>query len=171
MDQLVRFAIWFLKYYLPPMVANASPLLVRGRYRVDFSMFFLDGKPLLGKNKTWEGIAIGLYMGIASSLALSIYLRDPLLIPLGAGASASALIGDLLGSFTKRRIGVRSGDPLPLLDQLDFAIASSLYYTLLGIREFTVQYSYVALSLLLILVLHLLSNRIAYLIGVKDKKW
>ncbi|MET1159442.1 MAG: CDP-2,3-bis-(O-geranylgeranyl)-sn-glycerol synthase [Thermoprotei archaeon] len=166
----IGFMYWFIKFYLSPMIANASPVLVRGNKRIDSGKVFIDGKPLFGPNKTWEGFLLGFYLGSLTSLLVALLYRDELLILIGSGASLSALLGDLTGSFIKRRLGIKSGDPLPLLDQLDFAVFASLYYTLLDLREFY-KPLYVLVSLVIITVLHILTNRVAYLLGVKDKKW
>jgi len=168
---LIDLLVWFIKYYVPPMVANASPLLVHGRFRIDFSRNFIDNKPLFGSNKTWEGFLIGLYMGFTASLVLSIAFEKPYIMFLGFGSSLSALIGDLFGAFIKRRLGIKPGDPLPVVDQLDFALFSTLFYILVGEADFVSQPYYIVFSLALIIVLHVLTNNIAYLLGVKNKRW
>lgn len=165
------FIYWFLKYYLVPMIANASPVLVKGLHRIDFSHTFIDGKPLFGNNKTWEGFYIGVFMGFLASIGIGIIVCDEGYVWIGLGASISALIGDLIGSFIKRRINIASGEPLPVVDQLDFALISTLYYYLLGIHEFASRPEFVVYSLLLILVLHIITNNIAYYLGVKNKRW
>ncbi len=165
------FIYWFIKYYIPPMIANASPLLVKGVHRIDFSHVFIDGKPLFGSNKTWEGFFIGVFMGYIASLSIALFSGELFYILVGTGASISALLGDLLGSFIKRRLGIGSGDPFPIVDQLDFALVSSLYYCLLGDELFYLHIDYILYSLFIILLLHIVTNNIAYYIGVKNKRW
>jgi len=153
------------------MIANASPLLVNGRCRIDFGKNFVDGRPLLGKNKTWEGLTVGVYMGSITALALSIILNDFSLFLVGLGASFSALMGDMAGSFIKRRVGLESGAPFPLLDQLDFALMTVIYYYIIGYNEVLLRIDFIVYSLLLIMILHIISNNIAYYIGVKNTRW
>jgi CDP-2,3-bis-(O-geranylgeranyl)-sn-glycerol synthase len=171
MNELAYFTYWFLKYYLPPMIANASPVLIRGSHRIDFSHKFIDDKPLFGRNKTWEGFFIGVYLGFLTSISLAYLFCNQAYVLIGLGASVSALIGDLIGSFIKRRLNIASGEPLPLIDQLDFALLATLYYYILYIPEYVSRPDYVLYSLLLILGLHILTNNIAYYMGVKDKRW
>ena len=170
-SDLVYFIYWFIKYYLPPMIANSSPLLIKGSKRIDRGKLFLDNKPLLGKNKTWEGFIIGVYMGSLTGLVLGLVYCDLLLFFIGFVGSLSALIGDLIGSFLKRRLGISSGKPLPVIDQLDFALASTLAYFLLGLREFYEELLFILYALLIILLLHIVTNNIAYYLGVKDTRW
>ncbi|ABN69724.1 protein of unknown function DUF46 [Staphylothermus marinus F1] len=165
------FIYWFLKYYLSPMIANASPVLVKGIHRIDFSHIFIDGKPLFGKNKTWEGFYVGVLMGFLTSIGIGIILCEEEYILIGLGSSIFALIGDLLGSFIKRRMNIASGEPLPIIDQLDFALMATLYYYFLGIEEFISYPLYILYSLIIILALHIITNNIAYYLGVKDKRW
>ena len=171
MDQLIAFITWFIKYFLPPMIANASPLLVKGDKRIDGGVRFFDKKPLFGQNKTWEGFLIGVYMGFSTSIAISIIVGQNMLALIGLGASIAALIGDLLGSFIKRRLDIKSGDPLPVVDQLDFALAVIAYYYLIGLVDVVTKPTYILYTLLIILVLHIITNNIAYYIGVKNKRW
>lgn len=168
---IYSFILWFLKYFLPPMIANASPLLVNGAHCIDFGKSFVDGRPVLGKSKTWEGLIIGVYMGGITALALSIILNDSSLFPVGLGASFSALIGDMAGSFIKRRVGLESGAPFPFLDQLDFALMTIAYYYIIGCNEVLTRMDFIMYSLLLIIILHIISNNIAYYIGVKYTRW
>ncbi len=170
MNQLVSFIEWFLEYYLPPMIANASPVLVNGRHRIDLGYMFIDGRPLLGAGKTWEGLVVGLYMGFLASIPLYIYFDNVYILLNGSIASLTALIGDMIGSFIKRRIGLKRGDPAPILDQLDFALMATLYYYYVA-PGFQQRPYYILYSLLIILLLHILTNNIAYYIGVKDRRW
>lgn len=167
---IIDFATWFFKYYLPVMVANASPLLINGSKPIDFSKKFIDGKPILGPHKTWEGLLISLHMGLTTSLAIAMVLEEPLFTAIGFGGAFSGTAGDILGSFIKRRFGVRSGEPFPVLDQLDFAIFSSIYYALID-SSFLNKPVYLLIAFLLIAILHVFTNNIAYTLGVKKVRF
>lgn len=171
MDQLIDFIEWFIKYFAVPMVTNASPLLIRGKYCIDFNKVFIDNKPLFGSNKTWDGLVIGLYMGFSLTIVLSMYFNDTNYLFIGFGASFFALIGDLVGSFIKRRMNIPSGGLLPVLDQIDFILFASMYYLLINTVEFYLKPLYVIYSYVIIVFLHVLTNNIAYYLGVKDKRW
>ncbi|MEM4816796.1 MAG: CDP-archaeol synthase, partial [Desulfurococcaceae archaeon] len=90
---------------------------------------------------------------------------------IGLGSSIFALIGDLIGSFIKRRLGIPSGGLLPILDQLDFIIFVSIYYILINIVEFYSKPLYIMISCIIVIILHVLTNNVAYYLGVKDKRW
>lgn len=169
MNPIATFIEWFLKYYLSPMVANASPVLVSGRYKIDLGRRFIDGKPLFGAGKTWEGFIVGAYMGFLASIPIQLYTSNEYTVLTGFLASVTALIGDIIGSFIKRRLGIKRGDPAPILDQLDFALMSTIYYwfSTPGFQRI----DYIVYSLILILILHILTNNIAYYLGVKDRRW
>ncbi|MEM1921318.1 MAG: CDP-archaeol synthase [Desulfurococcaceae archaeon] len=171
MDQLIDFINWFIKYFAVPMATNASPLLIRGKYCIDFNKLFIDNKPLFGSNKTWDGFIIGIYMGFSVSIVISIYFNELSYLVIGLGSSIFALIGDLIGSFIKRRLGIPSGGLLPILDQLDFIIFVSIYYILINIVEFYSKPLYIMISCIIVLILHVLTNNVAYYLGVKDKRW
>jgi len=102
--------------------ANTSPLLWKwlagGRHfrPLDNGFVFLDGNPLLGRSKTWAGIACSL----AACAVVAPILG--LAIEAGLCAAAAAMAGDLSSSFIKRRLGLSSSAPAPGLDQVPEAI-------------------------------------------------
>lgn len=108
------------------IVANASPLLVgnllgqRADWRVDGGKTLGDGRPLFGATKTWRGLFSSLLLtGLAAWL-----LGFGCLVGLTVGAAAMA--GDLLSSFIKRRLGMRSSAKALGLDQLPEALLPAL---------------------------------------------
>ena len=75
-----------------------------------------------------------------------------------------ALLGDALGSFLKRRIGIGRGQPAPILDQLDFLIVALILVSFVV----KLDWLFIILAIVLTLIIHLLANTIAYLLGLKD---
>ncbi|MDO8428465.1 MAG: CDP-archaeol synthase, partial [Candidatus Diapherotrites archaeon] len=130
--------IKLIVYLLPMYVTNASAVLFSGKTPLDFGVKFLDGKPLLGKGKTFRGTLFSLFAGFLTAgilfygfpqltELLSVnYLILAGLLCIGTHA------GDLTASFLKRRLGLASGKEVLLLDQLDFLagalILGSIYY-------------------------------------------
>lgn len=171
MIELGNYLLWVLKHYLPPMVANAFPVLIRGTKPIDNGRLFIDNKPLFGKNKTWEGLLLGVTGAYVTGSCVGAFLNEPLTPLLALGAGFSALLGDLLGAFIKRRLSIKPGDPAPLLDQLDFALATTAYYYLLGVQDIVLKPLYVIITFLLIIILHVLTNVIAYALGLKHSKF
>lgn len=171
LDGSKAFLSFFLSYYFSPMVANSAPVLVRGERRIDFGKVFADGRPIFGSNKTWEGLAVGLAMGAAASASVGFAAGSPSLAAENALASAAALLGDLLGAFFKRRLGLKPGDPAPVLDQLDFAVASTAAYAVMDPAFRAHWPADVLVAWAIIFLLHLLTNNLAYAAGLKSKRW
>ncbi|MBD3186942.1 CDP-archaeol synthase [Candidatus Bathyarchaeota archaeon] len=82
-----------------------------------------------------------------------------------------AILGDMMGSFIKRRMHVNRGESLPLLDQLDFIIGVILFSLVShGIGASLIQVSPLYLVPIIILtpLIHLAVNRVAFKTGIKD---
>ncbi len=167
---ILCFVLWFIRYYVPPMIANASPLLVNGSHPIDGGRVFIDGKPLLGPGKTVEGFITGALMALFSSMLVSVIVGDEYFVPYGFIGGVIGLLGDIAASFFKRRLGLKRGDPLPIVDQLDFVVASTLFYWLVD-PGFASRPLFVLYAFIIILVLHVVTNNIAYYMGVKDRRW
>lgn len=169
-------AIWLV---IPAYAANGLMPLARGRRPVDGGRTW-RGKPLLGKGKTWEGLVfgaiVGAIIGTVEMLAFpylpwSISTEPLLIVPmgplLGLLLGLGAGIGDLAGSFIKRRVRIRRGGPAPLLDQEDFVVGSLLFASLLV----SVQLGWWILLLVLTPLFHLAACIIGYLLKVKKEPW
>ena len=152
---------------IPAMVANASPVVFKGKTPIDRGATFIDGKRLLGDGKTVEGFLAGLICGSLSSIPLAALVGTEMLAT-GPAASLGALIGDLLGSFIKRRIGLKRGAPAPLLDQLDFYVGAVVATTLLG---YSWSLTILIVSGVIVALLHMGSNYLAYRMGLKSVPW
>ncbi|MBN2042577.1 MAG: CDP-2,3-bis-(O-geranylgeranyl)-sn-glycerol synthase [Candidatus Aenigmarchaeota archaeon] len=165
-------AIWLV---LAAYGANGLCTLTRGKRRVDFNRNFM-GKPVFGKGKTWEGLILGVIVGTAvgtiqmlafpylpwglSDVPLNIIPMGPILgFVLGLGA----MLGDLGGSFIKRRLGMERGRPAPLLDQEDFMVGMLIVASLFVV----LKWEWVVILLAITPVLHLIANGVAFLIKVK----
>src|SRR3990170_7780532 len=125
---IVFLIVEALKFIFPAYCANAAPVLAGGGLPMDFGKNFLDGKRILGKNKTWRGFFFGWTIGILVGLAegavfgpVSFSVLFSVLTPLGA------LLGDLTGAFIKRRLGIAPGGLLPVIDQIDFVVGAVVF--------------------------------------------
>ena len=104
------------------VVANATPLLVGallGRWLdtpLDGNLRLANGQPLFGPTKTVRGLTSSI---LATTLAAPLFGLEPLQ---GAAFGLLSMLGDLLSSFTKRRLGITSSQSAPLLDQLPEAL-------------------------------------------------
>lgn len=111
--------LWLLgELVLLLVVANATPVILslllgnRWKQPVDRDIVLPDGHPLLGPSKTVRGLLGSITI---CTLLAPLFDLDHLQ---GAVFAALAMLGDLVSSFCKRRLGLRSGHSVPLLDQL-----------------------------------------------------
>jgi CDP-2,3-bis-(O-geranylgeranyl)-sn-glycerol synthase len=108
------------------VVANGAPIIasnvfgIRFAIPVDLNARLWDSRPFLGPSKTYRGLAAA---AVASAAAAAL---------LGLGAAFGALfglcamLGDLLSSFIKRRLGLPPSDSALVLDQVPEAAAPLL---------------------------------------------
>ncbi len=178
-DFLIEF--WRALYFLiSPYTANAFPPLAKGKRAIDFGKNFFDGKRLFGDGKTWEGLFAGILGGtlcgtiawffypFLNEIAQSHNFSLPYISPFTAFIiSLGALIGDIAGSFIKRRLGMKRGAPAPGLDQLDFifgAYAFGMFFTDVSLEMFL-------WTLLITPLIHRLANILGYLAKLKKEPW
>ena len=145
--EIILQALWLV---IPVYVANASAVLVGGGAPVDFGKTWSDGNRILGDGKTWRGLFSGTFLGmtagfglvvaaryIASSdfafLNLSDFEGFPLMIPIIFSLCFGALLGDIVESFFKRRMGKRRGEDWILFDQLDFILGALFFSFVISI--------------------------------------
>ncbi|MDH5685837.1 MAG: CDP-archaeol synthase, partial [Hadesarchaea archaeon] len=110
------------------------------------------------------GIATGTMVGLIQGLIaedFSHYLLLGFLLALGA------LLGDLLGSFIKRRLGLKRGDAAPGLDQLGFVLVALLLTSLVTLPSWEV-----ILTILIITPpIHIATNFAGYKLGFKSRPY
>ena len=164
---IIELIIEALKFIFPAYCANAIPVITGGGYPLDFGKKFFDGKPILGKNKTFQGFFSGLIIGTTVGLVESAFFSYPLLF--GLLLSLGALFGDLAGAFVKRRIGLASGDLLPVIDQIDFIIGAILFSFPLSLQ--ILSWELILAVLIITPPMHLLTNFAAYKLGLKNNPW
>ncbi len=149
----------------PSYVANAAPLLFGGGTPLDGGRNFVDGHRIFGSHKTVRGfiagIVAGTVIGVAESLVDSSLLLGGFMIAVGA------VLGDLLGAFFKRRLKMKPGSPLPIVDQLDFVLGGLL----LGSFLFPISWTAILVVVLVTPPIHLGTNLGAYALGLKKTYW
>lgn len=162
---------------IPIYVANASAVIVGGGTPIDFGKTWRDGRRVLGDGKTWRGLFAGTFLGMTAGFGLAVaaaYLFDseyrylglttfegfPLMIPILFSLCFGALLGDVIESYFKRRVGKNRGQDWIPFDQLDFIIGALLFSFLMSEFLSVVQVSssnwflyYVTLWHILILLL------------------
>jgi len=165
--ETVQLIIEALKFIFPAYCANAIPVVTGGGLPLDFGKKFFDGKPIFGKNKTFQGFFSGLAVGITVGFAESLFFEYHIFF--GLFLSLGALLGDLAGAFIKRRFGLAPGDLLPVVDQVDFIIGAILFS--LPICLPALSWERVVAVLIITPPIHLLTNFAAYKLGLKNNPW
>ncbi len=160
------FFIEIILVLIPLYLANSSAMLLGGKTPIDLNQHFVDKKPFLGKGKTVKGTLFGISIGILAVLLIDFYFQGkvPIInnyLHYGILVSIGAILGDLIGSFLKRRMNIERGKPVLLLDQLDFVIVGILFGSL--VHKVSVE------LFLLVCVITLIAHRIANFVAFKFK--
>ncbi len=154
---------------LPALTANGAPVLLRYRGTpIDRGIVLLDGRPLFGPGKTWEGLIIGFLYGSSIALFLAAFTCSSIVFYGGVLASLGALLGDMIGAFIKRRIGLERGAPAPVLDQLDF-YSGALY--MLYFADIVLNPWVIVGFAPLVIILHRATNAAAHRLKLKPVPW
>jgi len=170
---------------LPAYLPNNFAVFFGGGKPLDFGRNFLDGRRILGDGKTFRGTIIGTLGGVGIGLVLDFVAssRPDLglpdfgsgyeLIPVLLGLSLGAMAGDVVASFFKRRMRMKRGESLFLVDQLDFVIGSWALTLLLAPRWFSENFTSEIILIVLIVTpaLHRATNIIGYKIKAKKEPW
>lgn len=177
--ETVVIALWAM---LPAYVPNNAAVLAGGGRPIDGGRMW-GGRRVLGDGKTWRGTAVGIAAGAV--LAAGLNVLAPIVVrtaglslpefPLAAMLSlpAGAMLGDIAASFIKRRTGRQRGAAFPLLDQLDFVVFALVLTLLAAPTWFEEVFTLEVLVVIAVVtpLLHLVTNGIAYLLGLKDEPW
>ena len=170
-----------LYFILPAYFSNGSGLVFGGGTPVDFGKSDKKGNRWIGDGVTWRGFIAGTIIGTLTGAVQGYfgpelmqtfgqYIITPIATDLHSGIMIGfllgfgALLGDALGSFIKRRMGIGRGKPAPILDQLDFIIVALILVSLVV----ELNLLCVILAIILTLFIHLIANTGAYLLGMKD---
>ena len=163
---------------------------------MDFGRYF-KGHRLFGKGKTWKGFIGGFLIGVAISWLLVLLYSPISIAASGGSwglvkqvtltelntiflqpsfpdlfwriilLSLGACLGDLIGSFFKRRAGKDRGEQFPLVDQLGFILVAFL----LAYPFFPMPWYYLLVVCLLTPLIHVLANIVGYYLGKKEVPW
>lgn len=177
--------VWLM---MPALVPNSAAVLFGGGPAMDFGRSW-RGKRILGEGKTWAGFfggaLSGALVGIVQAVgALLLDVEDTWgfgccmsAVAVIASLSFGSMIGDGVGSFVKRRLGVARGGKAPVLDQYNF-VAGAMVLVLVTSPDWFLDH-YVTdngvyglvLFLIVVPLLHRGVNIIGYKMGKKDVPW
>ena len=187
MDNILLIILGSIILFLPAFAANPGAVITGGYAKVDFGRNFIDGKRIFGDGKTWSGFFGGSFLGVALGLVIyfilslthitaignygsSVYEALAVLLPMSFGS----LMGDMAGSFVKRRLNMKRGQKGSLLDQWPFVLVSFLMVFIFA-RGFFMEYYGNFIGIIVILAmtppLHRAVNIIGYKMNKKDVPW
>lgn len=177
--------LWLM---LPALLPNSAAVIFGGGTPIDFGRSW-RGERILGDGKTWCGLIGGCSAGVSLGIVLMLvsfpfdsetfwgFGTYPEALGVIFILALGALMGDMGGSFVKRRLGVKRGAKMPVLDQYDFLIGSIILILIFYPDWFVGNYwegnGWIALITLLVAVplLHRGVNIIGYKMGKKDVPW
>jgi CDP-2,3-bis-(O-geranylgeranyl)-sn-glycerol synthase len=170
-------ALWIM---LPAYVPNSAAALFGGGMPIDGGRTHRDGRRILGDGKTWRGFILGVAAGIVIGL-LQIWIRQlpgfgllpALTVPVVILLATGALLGDLVKSYLKRRLGRERGAPWLIADQYDLVVGAFALVLLFDYSWFISTMTLPILVIILIItpILHKTVNVIGYLMRVKEVPW
>ncbi len=176
MLEIIIIAVWLM---LPAYISNPMAVVFGGGTPVDLGKNWKDGRRILGDGKTFRGliggtvcgVIIGLIqMRVSPSLSLNGFTLTAII-----ALSFGALLGDMVKSFFKRRLGYARGAKLPLIDQLDFVAGAWILTYIFDPRWFSENFlssPWIIITILILTpLLHRLTNIFGYYIKLKKEPW
>jgi CDP-2,3-bis-(O-geranylgeranyl)-sn-glycerol synthase len=148
-------------------VANGIPVVAktilgaRFAWPLDAGLLFFDGHPLLGASKTIRGIVLSIVVTTAAAPLVGL---SP---AVGALVAATAMAGDLVSSFVKRRLAMKPSSRALGLDQ----IPESLFPLLACRAALSLTIVDIAFGVALFLVGEIVLSRLLYRIHLRDEPY
>ena len=149
------------------IIANGTPILARKimgsklAQPVDGARLWPDGRPVFGPSKSWLGLISTLPGTIGFGLLLSFSWS------IGLAIAAGAMLGDLLSSFIKRRLGFAPSDMAIFLDQ----VPESLIPLLLVMQPLQLSLPEITGLTLAFIVIELILSRILYRLHIRNRPY
>ena len=147
--------------------ANSTPIVAktvfgpRFAFPLDGYLHFVDGQRLFGRAKTLRGI----FLALAATTILAPIVGVAWVI--GLLIAATAMAGDLLASFLKRRLGLPASSMAIGLDQ----IPESLFPMVACSFFFSLTVADIACVVGVFLVCGLLLSRLLYKLHMRDQPY
>jgi len=148
-------------------VANTAPLIGkrllgdRLAWPLDGGLTFADGRPLFGASKTIRGLAL------AVLLTSAVAPLAGLPAAIGALVAVTAMAGDLLSSFVKRRLALPPSSKATGLDQ----VPESLLPALACHGALALTLADIALVVAVFFVGEIIFSRLFFHLGLRDRPY
>jgi CDP-diglyceride synthetase len=160
--------MWLIAQLLALLtIANGTPVIAAKvfgdtlAWPVDGNVAFLDGRPFFGPSKTLRGVVLSILVTTAFAPLISLEWK------IGALVALTAMIGDLLSSFLKRRLGLFASSQSIGLDQVPESLLPLLACRfLLPVTIFDV-----VLATVIFLVGALVLSRVLFKLHIRDRPY
>ncbi len=168
--RVILISIWLL---LPIFVSRYASVIAGGDSPVDNGQVLIVNR-ILGNGVTWRGTIASVCVGVACVILVDLLFYQVLSsiewslprfsIKATFGIPLGSTLGDIVASFFKRRFGYRSGDDVPILDQLDSVIGAFELTTVLDPTWMSsvISVEYFLFMCLLSLIIHVVGSRILF---------
>jgi hypothetical protein len=149
------------------MLANGTPVIAkkilgaRLSYPLDGNLRFVDRRPLLGRSKTVRGVVLAVLVTTGGAPVVGLSWIVGLLV------GSCAMAGDLVSSFTKRRLDLPPSSRASGLDQIPEALLPLLACR--GLLSLTV--ADIGLCVGLFFVGEVVFSRLLYLVHLRDRPY
>jgi hypothetical protein len=156
-----------LQFTVLLILANGSPVLAKGMfgkhfsYPLDAGLIMSDGRPLFGPSKTIRGVVSSV---VVTSIASGLIGQS---VAIGALIGVTAMLGDLISSFIKRRLGLPPSSRAIFLDQVPESLlpllACSYFVPLTGLD--------IALTMAIFVVGDIILSPLLYSARIRDEPY
>lgn len=177
----IAFVLSTVYFYLPGGLANIGAVVAKFvpffreiKTPVDMGISF-RGRRLIGDHKTIGnalfGVILGTFTGVIKYLYFDNFLTDFLLLRLSFWQnlamsllmSFGAVSGDLIKSIVKRQIGISAHKAWIPFDEIDHTTMSMLLVKVF----FGISWQIVIVTILIVSLLHFISNFVGYVLKIK----
>ena len=149
------------------MLANGTPVIAkkilgaRLSYPLDGNLRFADRRPLLGRSKTVRGVVLAVLVTTGAAPVVGLSWITGLLV------GSCAMAGDLISSFTKRRLDLPPSSRASGLDQIPEALLP-----LLACRSLlSLTAADIGLCVGLFFIGEVVFSRLLYLVRLRDRPY
>jgi len=156
-----------LKLLVLLALANGTPVIAKKIFKqrmawpLDAGVRFVDGRPLFGGSKTVRGIALSVLVTAVSAPLLGLNAS------IGAVVAVTAMAGDLISSFIKRRLDLPSSTRATGVDQ----VPESLLPLLACRYALPLSAADIAAGVAIFFVGELIVSQLLYRLRVRDRPY
>ena len=148
-------------------LANGTPVMAKNilgnrfSYPVDGNVSFVDGRPLFGRSKTIRGVVLAVLVTTAGAPLVGLDWTIGFLV------GGLAMIGDLVSSFLKRRMGRPSSSRASGLDQVPESL-----FPLLACRDLlSLTIADIGACVVFFVIGEILLSRVLYALHLRDRPY